>query len=84
LAKSKKFKNETYNTGFVSKMDALMSSGSTIEFSSTARKLKINMFEYIVDLDLGFIIFTIMTIRYDSITLVIADTREAEICRALV
>jgi hypothetical protein len=84
LAKSKKSKNDTYNTGFVPKIDAFMSSGSTIEFNSTARKLKINMFEYMVDLDLGFIIFTIRVIRNDRIKLVMADTREAQICRVFV
>jgi hypothetical protein len=84
LARSKKLRKLTYNTGLVPKIEALISSGSTMEFNSTAKKLKMKRFENIVDLLLGFMNLTIATISRERMTLVIADTTEATIWRALV
>lgn len=70
--------------GLVPKIEALISSGSTNEFNSTAKKLKIKRFEYCVDFDLGFINLTILLIKNSSIRFVIDDTRAATICSALV
>jgi hypothetical protein len=79
-----KFRKLMYNTGLVPKIEALRTSGRTIEFKKTAVKLKIKMFEFSVDFDLGFIKRTILTIRNDRIIFVIEDTSAADTCNKLV
>jgi hypothetical protein len=73
-----------YSTGLVPNMEALRMSGNTIEFRNTAIKLKIKMFEFSVDFDLGFINRTIFTIKNDRIMFVIEDTSAADTCNRFV